>query len=195
VIPPEQLGWMAAVLDMRGAIIVKRNQTRATPQAVIMVETGQRVVVNRLCAMTGQQVELKNINPLPAEWTRRGCIEHCPEAHIHLHDEKPMPTTSRWTVTGASAAVILHNVRPYLLTWADKNYADCYHRTLEDATLSGRGSGATRHALRRLVGLGWVLPDGWLDELLAEAPAQTYTLEMVERMVDEVREETRALEA
>jgi hypothetical protein len=170
MIEPSQLGWMACALDMHGHVIQKRNKERAshTHQVVVMVESVNLPAVNRLCVMTGQQAEAKVATPLPEAWSRRGCIEHCPDAHIHLVDEKPLRRRSRWTVTGASAAIILHGVQPYLTSW-DEKYADAYHLIMGEVALSGRGSGMTRAGARRLMGLGWELPPGWLDDLLTPA--------------------------
>lgn len=168
MIEPTRLGWMAGILDMQGHVIQKRNQQRSTSQVVVMVESVNRPVVSRLCDLTGQQAELKDATPLPEAWSRRGCIEHCPDAHVHLVDEKPLRQRSRWTVTGASAAIVLHGVQSYLTSWEEK-YADAYHLIMEEVALSGRGSGMTRVGARRLMGLGWELPEGWLDDLLTPA--------------------------
>jgi hypothetical protein len=165
MIAPEQLGWMAAVLDMKGAVILKKNTMRATPQIVIMVEGTHRAVITRLCQMTGTSVDQKHQNPLPEEWTRRGCVEHCPASHIHQKTEKPMPLTSRWTLTGASAALVLDALQPYLITWMDR-WASAYDMIVEEMALTGRGSGQTRKSLARLMSLGWPLPDGWIEEMV-----------------------------
>lgn len=53
MIPPEKLGWLASVLDLKGHIIRKNNQTRRTPQLVLMVESSRLRVVEELCRLTG----------------------------------------------------------------------------------------------------------------------------------------------
>ena len=114
-IPMYQLGWMAGILDMKGVIIGKKNKQRATPQLVLMVETKQVEVIRGLSAMTGTSPDFQPAKDVE-EWMRRGCVDHCPEKHVHVgHDyPKQMPATARWTVTGAAMAVVLHNVLPFV---------------------------------------------------------------------------------
>jgi hypothetical protein len=187
VIAPQKLGWMAAVLDVQGHVIQKKNAYRATPQVVVMAESRHRRVINGLCELTGSSVEEKQQPPLPAEWRRRGCIEHCPDAHIHHAGEFTMPMTSRWTITGVAVAVVLHSVLPYIVM-DDKGYADAYQVCMENAVLAGRGSGATKVAIRRLMALGWELPPGWVDKLVIgedEEPV-VWTEDAVLELVQEI---------
>lgn len=150
------LAWLAAILDLKGHIIRKNNQTRATPQLVLMVESAQLRVIERLCMLTGTNVEPKWADGRrQRDWVRRGCIEHCPEAHVH-HEGSEIPPIARWTLTGAAAAVVLHSVIPYMVT--DRGLEDMKNEILANVVLSGQGSGATKAAIRRLAALGWELP-------------------------------------
>jgi len=77
---------MAAVLDMKGTIIVKSNQTRATPQIVLMVESTNVGVVAELGRLTGSVIEPRESRFRPA-WMRRGCITHCPEPDVEYPEQ------------------------------------------------------------------------------------------------------------
>jgi hypothetical protein len=155
-IPSVKLAWAAAVLDMKGTIIIKSNKTRATPQIVLMVESTHVGVVAELGRLTGSTIEPKEARFRPA-WMRRGCITHCPEPDIE-YPEQPdyLPAQTRWTVTGAAAAIVLHNVIPYMVT--DKGMQTALDEILGNVNLQGRSGNSARQAVARLAGLGWVLP-------------------------------------
>lgn len=161
-IPIQKLGWVAGVLDLKGRVVTKKNKQRATPQFVLMVETKDMAVIRELCSLTGTRVEAKAERRLP-EWMRRPCAEHCPEKHEHVHanDARPydwkMPPMGRWTATGAAAAVILYNVLPFSL--ANLGLEVALQALVDQATLTGQGSGATIAAIRRMKELGWELPE------------------------------------
>jgi hypothetical protein len=155
MIPDAKLAWVAAVLDLKGAVIRKNNQTRATPQLVLYVDSKQHGVVRELCQLTGQDAEPHTPRP-KKEWMQRGCAEHCPEPDREHSGE--LPPTSRWTVTGAAAAVILHNVIPFMVTSRGVELEEAMNEMVKNLALTGRGSGAVFAASRRLADLGWELP-------------------------------------
>jgi hypothetical protein len=170
VIPPEKLAWMAAILDIQGRIHRKDNQARATPQLVLRVDSSHLSVIGELCRLTGGSVEPRP--PAPGkEWDRKGCTEHCAAAHVHV-EIGSQPSTGRWTVTGAAAAVVLHNVIPYMLT--DRGMEAMMTEALENVNLAGRSGNNARRAVRRLAQLGWVLP-----EKIAAQAAETGLLEVI----------------
>lgn len=156
-IPVAQLGWMAGIIDLRGKIVAKQNKMRRTPQMVLYVQSRHFPVVQRLAAMTGTNPEHKIVEgDTGTGWWRRGCTEHCPEAHTHV--ERPQfPDTMRWTVTGAPMGVVLHNLAPFL-TQGDR-FTVAREACLRDMVLRGRGAKATVDALRRLEALGWDFPE------------------------------------
>jgi hypothetical protein len=162
-INPEDLAYFAAILDLKGSIIRKRNKMRATQQIVLSVESKNIRIIGFLASMTGTKPEAqlsKDVN----DWLRKGCTEHCPEKHIHVNDQGypwRMPAVSRWTVTGAGAAVVLHNVIPWLRT--DRGLKEAMESILDQVVTTGQGWGATRASLRRLRDLGWQLPPEWED--------------------------------
>jgi hypothetical protein len=158
MIPPEKLAWMAAVLDLRGAVVRKQNPTRATPQLVLMVESKHLGVIGELCRLTGSTVEPRSERRVK-DWMKRGCTDHCPEPHIHCEDLAPgyLPAISRWSLTGAAAAVVLFNVIPYMVT--DRGMEDLMTEALNNVNLAGRSGNAARQAVARLAKLGWDLPE------------------------------------
>jgi hypothetical protein len=162
----EQYAWMAAIVDLKGMLLKKNNKDRAknTAQMVLVVESKHLAIIRRLAELTGTAPEAKRVQEIKDDWMRRGCIEHCPQAHIHHHEKWQMPATQRWSITGAAAGVVLHNLRPYLVDDM-KPYDEFVTKVLEQATLTGRGSGATRTALARLINLGWELPPQLAEEL------------------------------
>lgn len=62
-----------------------------------------------------------------------------------------------WSVSGASLAVVLWNLRDYLVTTVQPWESTLLH-CLAVAKLRGRGSVATLAGLQRLEGLGWEIP-------------------------------------
>jgi hypothetical protein len=154
-----KMGWMAGILDLKGHVVRKNNKTRArgSMQIAVNVETTDAPIVTKLSQMTGTAptTALHN-HPVPEEWKRRGCAEHCPEAHVHTVVTS-MPDIGRWTIAGASAGVVLWNLRPYMVS-EDEPWDWALAMTLASTRLSGQGSGAAVAAIRRLASLGWELP-------------------------------------
>jgi hypothetical protein len=165
VIPVTKLGWLAGVVDLKGRLVYKANSTRATPQVVLMVESKEHAIIKQLCSLTGTQVEQRTERPLK-DFMRRGCAEHCPEAHVHLvNEDATMPPISRWTVTGASMVVVLYNLLPFLTI--DRGYVEAMKTAIESTALIGQGSGAVLKSLKRLYLLGWDMPEEYEPVVLA----------------------------
>lgn len=151
-------GWVAGVMDFQGHVQVRRNPQRApgSEQITIYVNTSIPGIPERLCELTGTAPEEKLNHRLKDEWMRRGCSEHCPEAHVH-NREVNMPLVTRWSCSGAAAAIILYNIRRYMTTdhepwdWAQA-------QVLSQLRLTGQGSAAIIAAAKRLHSLGWELP-------------------------------------
>jgi hypothetical protein len=160
-----ELGWAAAVLDCRGKISYKANKMRATRQQVILVESKVQQVIKRLADMTGTKPEVHRNQVIKIEWDRRGCIEHCPDAHIHEY-RKEMPEVFKWSATGVSAAIVIYNLLPYLTL--KEQWRPVMVNVLEQAALEGPGSGAIRAAARRLGTLGWRMPEQVFESMMAD---------------------------
>lgn len=151
-----ELAWMAGVIDLKGKVIRKKNQQRAdnSPQVVLAVECKDFSIIQQMSKMTGTNPEMMRVNPTKEFW-RRGCIEHCPDSHVH--NTTDFPQIARWTITGAAMGMLLWNLLPFLRSTA-KPYGPLIQDALRVAVLSGRGSGATVKSIRRLEGLGWTIP-------------------------------------
>jgi hypothetical protein len=150
------MAWMAAVLDLKGAVVQKNNKTRKTPQLVLRADTRDPRIARKLAALTGVAPEPHERQENP--FSRRGCAEHCLEPHVHVDPDHPwqMPQVTRWAVTGGAAAVILLNLRPYLTTYGD--YIGSVALILKNLVTEGQGSGMVRSSLARLEQLGWKIP-------------------------------------
>lgn len=158
MIPECKLGWVAGVLDYHGTIIRKRNKSRVTPQLVLMVESTKVGIIRELARMTGSHVEPRG-NRLVKEWMQRGCTEHCPEPHIEHEGPGPsfLPPVTRWTVTGATMAIVLHSAIPYMVT--NRGMENAMNDALASVVTSGRGVGAVRASVQRMAERGWEIPD------------------------------------
>jgi hypothetical protein len=152
------LAWMAAVIDVKGAVTVKRNKMRRTPQVVLYVSTKEARVARRLGSLTGVAPEPHERQASP--FARRGCREHCLEPHIHVREDGDypwqMPEVTRWSLTGAAMAVVLLSVRPYMVTYGE--YAADVALVLENLVVTGQGAGMVRSSVDRLRELGWTVP-------------------------------------
>lgn len=165
-IPVQKLGWMAGVMDLRGRLLVKKNQMRNTPQFVLVAETKEVSIIRELSSLTGTKAELQAARPLK-DFMKRSCIEHCPEAHVHIEDtDRMMPRIARWSITGAGMVTVLDNLMPFLMV--DRGYPEAVDQVSRDTTLTGQGSGAVLASLRRLRDLGWDLPDRYAHALKEE---------------------------
>jgi len=156
-----QLAWMAGVVDVRGRLVVKSNRQRKTRQFVMTVSSKDLDLIRALSNLTGTQPEIRSERMLP-EWMRKGCVEHCPDAHVHVPYQGGYPMAGVWAVTGVSMVTVVSNIAPFLL---HNNYIEASEETLETAPLIGKGSGMTLYALRRLRDLGWELPEKYATHL------------------------------
>ena len=168
-------GWVAAILDFQGHV-QKRNNARRAADSLhisIYVDTSIEGIPQRLCELTGTKPGEHENKQLRQEWLRRGCGEHCPEAHVHMRDVN-MPMTTRWSVTGIAASIVLWNVRQYMVT-NHEPWDWCLGVGVTQAKLTGRGSAATVEAIRRLHSLGWDIPpilEGLIPKALPRAVAE-----------------------
>jgi hypothetical protein len=160
MMPISKLAWMAGVIDLKGKVVRKNNKMRKTQQLVLMVETKHLFITRELGSLTGTGPELQRPRATP-DWMRMGCVEHCPEKHVHVARYPGgldnMPAIARWTISGASMAVILDNLYPYLIS--DRQWNHVIDEVIEVTPLTGQGSGAVLKSLRRLADIGWEIPE------------------------------------
>lgn len=168
MITPAKMGWMAGIIDLKGRVYVKessqRNPSRPTTtrQIVLMVDSRFPGIIRELGALTGTKPEARSDKAIK-EFMRRSCTEHCPEAHIHVNDDRIMPSTYRWTITGVSLAVVLDALEPILTE--DKGFLEFKEEILSSMDLGGRGSSQILAALNRLQVLGWPMPVEIMQDL------------------------------
>jgi hypothetical protein len=153
---------MAGVLDLKGRVIRKNNAKRATQQIVLIVESMQHNVVRELGRLTGTAPEVQKLHSTAHLFVRKGCVEHCPDSHVHVEIDNIKPIV-RWTITGTSMGVVLWNLESFLCNGSDLLVA--MNETLAQATLAGRGAAATVSSLRRLQRLGWDMPPQILEQM------------------------------
>lgn len=160
LLQPQDLGWIAGILDMKGKVMKKNNSQRNTRQTVLVVETRHHDIVKRLGEYVGTNPEMQKERKSKEEWTRRGCVEHCPDKHQHVETVN-MPSISRWTVTGSSLVVVVYNVLPYLTKDSQRHQdmMDAMETIASTIPLEGQGRNAIDTALSRLANLGWIIPN------------------------------------
>ncbi len=156
MITPAKLGWMAGIVDLKGRIYFKKNQQRATPQVVLMVESRYPGIIRELGVMVGTKPEAMTAKPMK-DFMRRGCAEHCVEPHVHVGDDRTMPQVYRWTVTGIALAIVLDTLEPILTQ--DKGFREVVAEVLDGVDMDGRGGTAVMSTINRLITLGWPMPD------------------------------------
>lgn len=168
-------GWFAGILDFQGHVVRRNNGHRAegSEHISIYVDTKITPITMKMSALTGTQPSLKENGhaSLKVEWLRRGCAEHCPEPHQHVASEEVnMPPTVKWSASGAAAAIVLWNLRPYMVT-EHEPWDWAMGMCLASTRLSGRGAAAALTAIRRLHELGWDLPPLFRDSAPRELEA------------------------
>lgn len=162
-VPRHDLAWMAAIIEIRGRIRRYETAARATPQLSLRVHSRQLNLMDRLGELTGVQVRNNEAVQIAEPGQRRGCLEHCPQPHVHTAVE--IPSIGVWAVVGIAAAVVLHNLMPYLTEDSTKIQA-FVDEAIENLP-RGRGRHAAEQSVRRLIKLGWEIPaevDVWLKE-------------------------------
>lgn len=161
-IGPPQLGWMGGIIDMKGRTREQTSLMRRHPQCILVVETGQLPVVQRLARLTGTRPTITQGRPL-SKSLRRGCSEHCPEPHEHF--TPTLPTIGRWYISGAAAAVVLEALleepNPYLTVDVTERI-EFLGKIKETIPADGRGRHAVNKSIERMRKLGWEIP-GYLD--------------------------------
>jgi hypothetical protein len=160
-----ELAWFAAVIEVKAGITKKTHAARKTPQVSLYVDTRQLEIVNRLCTLTGQKVEPKSQRPL-TKFDRRSCDIHCPTPHVHVNDyednRKELMPTKRWTISGASIVVVLHNTVQYMTSEGQNKFSAILVDAKANVPMNGQGSGMVKNGIRRLALLGWNLPKDYL---------------------------------
>lgn len=98
-----ECAYAAGLIDALGVLSL-RSQPGTLSDLPSVVVSGNSVAVGWLAARTGTKVVT-----VKRDYTRHRCSEHCPEAHDEVKS-----LSSRWSVTGTRATIVLFNVLPFL---------------------------------------------------------------------------------
>lgn len=153
-----EFAWMAGVLDTKGRISKVRAASRSAPMYRIIVETSQIEVTRRLAQYTGTRMavaEQRKMTPM----ARRGCSEHCPDAHNHVTAR--MPTIGRWDMSGVGAVIVLDNLLPFCVGDVEeqREFMAEAMTYMPEPDPSRPGWAAVARTINRLYGLGWRIPE------------------------------------
>ncbi len=161
MISTTDLAWMAGVIDLKGRLSYKHNGQRkeGSRQTVLHVDSREMPIIRKLSVMTGTKAEARRTRSLAA-FSRRGCAEHCPEAHIHVQGNGAVDIeTTRWSITGAAAVTVLYNLGDFLQV--DRDWDLVTEGINRSLALQGQGSSAILSSLERLLNLGWTIPPNY----------------------------------
>lgn len=98
----KDLAYAAALIDTLGHLRVRELKGVQLPM-VALHGTFVRSL-EFLANLTGTKV-----THTERDYHRGACAEHCPEPHTHVTSK-----SARWSVSGARATILLHNLLPYL---------------------------------------------------------------------------------
>ena len=160
---------MAAVVENKGRLRLIETDSRATVQASVRVQTTLAAVARRLGELTDKEIRV--IQPKRIKFAnRKGCSDHCPDAHVHVETE--MTPTATWEIGGAGAAIVLHNLVPFMsgaeTELPKSRYLRFIDEVIEAVPVEGRGRHAVDLSIARLSRLGWKIPDGLLAPVISE---------------------------
>jgi hypothetical protein len=127
--------YVAGVLDAVGRVRV-RELDNGTRLAVVAVSSPNLPLLRSLAELTGVRVVR-----VRRRYDRVGCETHCDKRHLHVVSD-----TGRWELVGARAAVVLRNVRPYVMRLGAE----------VDGVLAVTAGAPSKPATaRKMVELGW----------------------------------------
>ncbi len=152
--------WMAAIIENRGKIHFTNDPGRRTNQLVLRVTTKKMPVIERLASLTGTKPHRNEARTITTE--RRGCTEHCHEAHVHTVAE--IPEIGVWAISGVGAAIVVDNLRPYFLD--DAGIEVLVSNVLGALPTAGQGRYAVDATIVRLRRLGWHIPSVALEHFV-----------------------------
>ena len=136
---PFELAYYAGIIDAI-AILRTRDVRDSALLPVVAIHGGSPPVMAAMANATRTKITVVN-----RDYQRQPCVAHCHEAHTHI-----VSTSSRWSVTGSRATILLHNVLPYLIIQKIETQA------LLDIGLTQRYSGSVVKDMRDL---GYAVPE------------------------------------
>lgn len=133
-----ECAYAAGLIDALGVLSL-RVQPGTLSDLPSVVVSGNPVAVGWLAARTGTSVVT-----VKRDYTRHRCTEHCPEAHDAVKS-----LSSRWSVTGTRATIVLYNVLPFLTA---------QHEAASELVAAGLSIGWKGQVVEDMKALGWVIP-------------------------------------
>jgi len=137
-LPVRDLAYAAALIDTLASL----NLREVGPSELPLVTIQGRF--EPTLQWLGERTATKLIT-VTRDYNRNACVDHCPEPHVHI-----VSKSTRWSVSGTKATIVLHNVLPFL------RYQDETARTLIEA---GRTIGWKGQVVQRMRELGWEIPE------------------------------------
>jgi hypothetical protein len=137
-VTPEQLAWLAGVIDTMGILRARRVGENDLPG--VFLHTPNVRLLERVAEMTGTRVTI-----VTRSYSKVGCAEHCEDKHLHVSSK-----SGRWSVTGAKATVLLKNILPYL---------QLQRAEAEELLRDTEGAPFKRATLAKMAKLGWPIPE------------------------------------
>ncbi len=110
MITEEDLYYVAGLLDARCTVLMVKSSS-GNRMAMQVQFGGSLPVLRYLHDNIGGNV----VGPQAKEYLRHKCLEHCEEAHKIIFRMK-----ANWRIRGSGAAILLYNVKPYMLGWTTK---------------------------------------------------------------------------
>ena len=132
------LAYLAAVIDTRG--IIRTRAVAGGELPMVAVHDGNEPMLRLLGELTGTKVTI-----VRRAYSKAGCAQHCKEKHQHVQS-----VSGRWSVCGAKATVLLHNLRPYLRFQQGQ---------AADAIAVGTAAPFKPATVDKMRALGWDVPD------------------------------------
>jgi hypothetical protein len=143
--PEVPLGYISGVLDANAVFRVVEVEGTELPR--IMLHGLHPDVLEVLASSTGTKVITTT-----RDYHRHACTAHCPPEH---HQNKVKSTSSRWSLTGAKATVVISAVLPHLRAQTE---------TAKAVMEVGLEAPRKPNTLDKMVELGWPIPEEWQEE-------------------------------
>jgi hypothetical protein len=144
--------WIAGVIDTRGRITLDR---KASPTGfyTLRICVARDSLMQRIHEMT----EVRRDIMRGRSYDRKGCMEHCEEAHIHVIHKDSIDLR----VPVGKTVIILHNVSRYL--HSERARANLAIWAFSTNLYAGK-SKAWRIAVPVMESLGWDIPEEMKDD-------------------------------
>lgn len=133
-----ELGYIAGVVDAMATLRVR--DVRGTELPFVEINCPNLSLLEWLGGKTGT-----GVTKTKRDYKRMGCSQHCTEAHVHI-----VSLSGRWSVSGARATVLLHNVLPFLQLQVE---------TAQQLLDVGLSCGRKLATPAKMAALGWDVPD------------------------------------